>query len=88
MVTVTLYVPVANVEAFTILGFCCELINEFGPFQLHVGVPVEVVDALKFRVLPLHKGLTFGMVGVAGFAVMVILVFTFTAAHPFPAAKL
>jgi len=27
---------------------------------------VEVVDALKFRVLPLHKGLTFGMVGVAG----------------------
>ena len=66
MVTVTLYVPVANVDALVMLGFCSVLVNEFGPFQLHVCVPVEVVDALRFRVLPLHKGLTFGMVGVAG----------------------
>jgi len=48
------------------LGFCCVLVNEFCPVQLHVGVPAEVVDALRFRVLPLHKGFTFGIVGVAG----------------------
>jgi hypothetical protein len=66
MVTVTLYVPVAAVVAFVILGFCCVLVNEFGPVQLHVCVPVEMVDALRFRVLPLHNGFTFVIVGVAG----------------------
>jgi hypothetical protein len=66
MVTVTLYVPVAAVDTLVMLGFCCVLVNEFGPFQLHVCVPVEVVDAIKFRVLPLHKAFTFDITGVAG----------------------
>jgi len=66
MVTATLYVPVAAVDAFEMLGFCCVLANEFGPVQLHVAAPAEVVDALKFSVLPLHKGFTFVIVGVAG----------------------
>ena len=66
MVTVTLYVPLANVVALIMLGFCCVLVKKFGPFQLQVCVPVVVVDALKFRVLPLHKGFTFEITGVAG----------------------
>ena len=66
MVTVTLYCPVAAVVAFVMLGFCSELVNKFGPVQLHVCAPVEVVDALRFRALPLHKGFTFEITGVAG----------------------
>ena len=66
MVTVTLYVPVAAVVAFVMLGFCSVLVNELGPFQLHVCVPMEVVDALRFRAVPLHNGFTFVIVGVAG----------------------
>ena len=66
MVTVTLYVPVANVVAFIMLGFCCVLVNEFGPFHLLVCVPVEVDDVFRFRVLPLHKRVPFVIVGVAG----------------------
>jgi hypothetical protein len=88
MVTVTLYCPVAAVVVLIMLGFCSVLVNKFGPVQLQVDAPAEVVDALRFRLLPLHKGLTFGMVGVAGFAVIVIVVFTFTAEHPLPAGKL
>ena len=48
------------------LGLLKLLVKLFGPVQLHVVVPVDVVLALKFRVDPLHKGDTDNIVGVAG----------------------
>jgi hypothetical protein len=46
-------------------GFCKELVKLAGPVQLYIA-PEELLLAVKFKVLPLHKGLLLEAVGVAG----------------------
>jgi hypothetical protein len=49
-----------------ILGLNIVLVNPFGPVHDQLAVPVDVVDADKLNVLPLHNGTTFAITGVAG----------------------
>jgi hypothetical protein len=44
--TLTLYVPEANTVAFAIVGFCVELLNEFGPDHWYV-TPLVVLLAFN-----------------------------------------
>ena len=69
--TVTIYTPLAAVVIFDIIGFCCELVNPFGPF--HEYVPPDVLLAIKFNVPPLQTGLLLCATGVAGPAGLVIV---------------
>jgi hypothetical protein len=67
-VAVTLYVPLYAVIAFDIIGFCAVLVNPVLDVvvQLYVMLPVLVVLAFKFKVVPLHIGAFVVAVGVAG----------------------
>jgi hypothetical protein len=66
MVAVTLYVPDAAMAAFATVGFCCVLLNPFGPDQVYVAVPVVVVDAFSVSVAPLQIGALEEAAGIAG----------------------
>lgn len=63
-VTVTEYVPLAAVVAPTILGFCVDDVNPFGPVQEYVA-PTTLL-AFRLSVLPLQIGLLLDAVGAAG----------------------
>jgi hypothetical protein len=65
-VTITRYVPLPATVTFEMMGFCWVLVNPLGPDQAYVILPVDVVLAVKFKVLPEHKGLLLEAVGVAG----------------------
>ena len=63
-VAVTEYIPVANVDAPGIVGFCTFDVNELGPVQLYVAP--AIADAVKLIVLPAHKVAVPPAVGAAG----------------------
>ena len=73
-VAITLYVPLAAVDALAIDGFCELLVKVLGPFQNHETAPANVVDAVKFKVLSAQIGPLLEATGVDG----VSLITTFT----------
>lgn len=58
--------PDAAVLAFGIVGLEEVLVKPFGPVQLHVAAPVEVVVAVNCNAAPLHTGALEESVGVLG----------------------
>ena len=80
-VIVTLYVPVAAVVAFVIVGFCKADVNPFGPVQLYVAP--ATVEVLNVNVDPAQIGPSFDAVGVAGIASTVAVVDPAALVHPF-----
>jgi hypothetical protein len=47
-------------------GFCALLVNPFGPLHNQLILPVAVVLASRFKVVPLHTGPLLVATGVAG----------------------
>ena len=66
MVTVKEYVPVANVVALVMVGFCKVLVKPFGPVHDQVAVPDVAVVAPNVNVLPLQIGVLLVKTGVIG----------------------
>ena len=63
-VTVAVYVPVAAVVAFDIVGFCIPDIKEFTP--VHENVPPVTFAAFNANAVPSHIGLLLVIVGALG----------------------
>ena len=66
IVTVTLYSPAEVKGTFVMLGFCDVLTYPAGPDHDQVATPIEVVEAVRFKVFPLQTGPLFVTVGVKG----------------------
>ena len=71
-VTVTLYVPVAAVVAFVMLGFCNDDVKLLGPVHAYVA-PLTVL-AVKFSVVPAQIAPLLPAVGALGIALTVTVV--------------
>jgi hypothetical protein len=63
--TVTVYVPLIDVVAFVLVGFCCVLVYPPGPVHEYVTAAAVVLE-VKFKVAPVHNGLLLPAVGIAG----------------------
>lgn len=73
-VAITLYVPLAAVDALAIDGFCELLVKVLGPFHDQETAPANAVEAVKFKVLSAQIGPLLEATGVDG----VSLITTFT----------
>ena len=58
------YVPLADVVAAPMVGFCADEVKELGPVQFQVVPPL--LEAVKLRVEPTHKGELLERVGAEG----------------------
>ena len=79
-VAVTEYVPLAAVVTAAIVGFCIEAVYVFGP--VHAYVALEIVLAVKIRVVPAQMVLLLVAVGAAGGGLTVAVVVPAGPAHP------